>query len=197
MYVDDRERLRRRAERISAWLEVYNEAYEELISRPEETASITGFDHAPHSKPCEHRLAWMMGNLCLACDNTGWRPLAKGEVGVDPYAADISGGVTVVRDESPAVQQAREAERLTASIAALERNARIRAGLEVREDRDLRNVRIVSRRPRILRKIGHGLEVLRTRHPGLYAQVPHRTQAAMLALAMLVPGRIDPLPYAE
>jgi hypothetical protein len=40
-------------------------------------------------RPCEHRLEWYWGRLCLACENTGWRKATKKELkdglAFDPY----------------------------------------------------------------------------------------------------------------
>jgi hypothetical protein len=49
-----------------------------------------GWDDAPQKRPCECRVQWQRGHLCLACDNTGWRSTADGEHGTDPYAHDVN-----------------------------------------------------------------------------------------------------------
>lgn len=187
-----REDVMNRAEKIRGWLDVLDSMYDDLLSRPEETASASGFDPDPRTKPCEHRRVWMREKLCLACDNTGWRPLTRQEreegLGVDPYGAQISSGVTVVRDESQSARRAREARRLDASIASLERMARIRAGLDAQEGREARTFRVVSRKHRTLDKILTGLYVLRDQHRDLYEDA---RGAGAVALALIVPGRIE------
>jgi len=183
------------AGRVSAvheWLDALEAMYEDLLSRPEETASAAGFDPDPRTKPCEHRRVWMRGKLCLACDNTGWRPLTRLEreegLGVDPYSAQVSGGVTVVRDESPSAKRARALRQLDASIAALERSARIRAGLDVAESRDARTFRKVARKEKTLHKILVAIALLRERHHDLYEDLRGR---GAYALALIVPGRLE------
>lgn len=184
--------LRGRVDAINEWLDVLESMYEDLLSRPEETASAAGFDPDPRLRPCECRRAWRRGNLCLACDNTRWRPATKQEraegLGVDPYSAQLSGGVTIVRDESPASRRARELRRLDASITALERMARIRDGLDVTESRDARVFRLVARKHRTLNKLLVALAHLRERRHDLYLDLRGR---GAIALALLVPGRID------
>jgi hypothetical protein len=48
------------------------------------------WDDAPKKRPCECRAQWQRGRLCLACNNTGWRRIADGEHGTDPYAHNVS-----------------------------------------------------------------------------------------------------------
>lgn len=154
--------------------------YTGLLSRPEETASITGFDDDPRQRPCEHRREWMRGKLCLACDNTGWRRRARNEEGLDPYATEVkAAGVRVV--ESASAKRAREGERIDKIIEGLKRDARLRAGVEVREGPMDRFVRHVGRKDRQLVKIIRTIERLRAR--GVDRITP-------LLLAAEVPGRI-------
>lgn len=187
-----REDVMNRAEKIREWFDVLDAMYEDLLSRPEETASAAGFDPDPRRKPCEHRRVWMREKLCLACDNTGWRPLTRLErdegLGVDPYSAQLSSGVTVVRDESPAARRARDLRQLDASISALERMARIRAGLDVPEGREARAFRVVARKHRTLNKILSGLKILRDSHRDLYEDA---RGTGAVALALLIPGKIE------
>lgn len=189
--------LRGRAEKIAGWLVYLDELYEGLLSRPTETASVSGFDATPRARPCECRAVWRHGRLCLACDNTGWRPLTRQEreesLGVDPYSAAISAGVTIVKDESPSARKARDAERLDSVLAALQRNARIRAGLDVTEGRDSRTFRLVSRKDATLDRILVGLEQLKSRRRDLYEDA----HARVLALALIVPGRIERAPVVS
>lgn len=150
-YTDEETRLQRRAERITGWLLLFEEMYGNLVSRSEETASVPGFDDTPRRRPCEHRRQWMRGQLCLACENTGWRPCARGEEGVDPYATDVKRGVVIV--ESTSRRKAREAQHIDNIIAGLERDARLREGAEVREGPMDRFVRVVGRKDGTLKRI--------------------------------------------
>lgn len=184
----DPEKVRVRAERLAQWWPLLNEPYEGLKSRREETSSMSGFDDEPGQRPCEHRLAWRRGKLCLGCDNTGWRNVTDKErderVGVDPYSSQLSSGITIVKDESPASRRAREAERRDAVIAGLQRDARVRAGAESLEDRSMRNFRLVDRKPHTVRRILRAIEALRLRRPGDYEKLPRHGGLVALAEVM-------------
>jgi hypothetical protein len=184
--------LHGRIEKIRDWWNLMDEGYADLLSR-NELATVSGPDPDPQTKLCEHRKVWMVGKLCLASDNTGWRPLTEGEraegAGMDPYLSQLSSGITIVKDEGREARQIREGKRMDAALTVLERNAEIRAGRETPEDRELRNLRIVSRRPRTLRKIAYAIHLLRVEHPVLYERLP--STPSLAALAILIPGKID------
>ena len=171
--------LENRVSKIEGWLVALENVYAELLSRPSESPAPPGFDAKPRTRPCEHRPVWRRGNLCLACDNTGWRPLAAGEEGIDPYAADIQVRYAVV--ESEGSRQARLAGYLDAKIEALRRHQRIRLGVEVPEGRELAAVRRAEGR---LGQFGRRLARELRRRPG----------ASPAELAMAIPGRIPPPP---
>lgn len=189
-------KIQQRADRLAEWWPLISEPYESMISRSEETSSVSGFDDSPTTRMCECRLEWRRGKLCLACDNTGWRPATAEERSaggaVDPYSAQVSSGVTIVRDESPASRRARESERNDAIISGLQRDARIRAGVESAEDTSMRQFRMVARKTRTERRIIQGIELLRQLRPELYARLPERKGLVALAAVMyhLIPGRI-------
>lgn len=171
-----RERLDERVERLREWWPLLDEPYEALVSRNEETSSVAGFDDAPGQRMCEHRLEWRRGRLCLACDNTGWRRLTDKEredgLGVDPYASQLSSGITIVKDESPASRRAREAERNDDILAGIARDQRVRAGLEAMEDRPMRDYRRVVRKPFTVRRILRAIELLRVTDRVAYEMLP-------------------------
>lgn len=204
--------MQARAAKLGDWLDLIESNYAQVISRREETASLAGFDPEPNERPCEHALAYRRRKLCLACGNSGWRKLTSDErkadqlareqgkpreewFGVDRYGAQVSAGVTIVKDESPAVKKARASEQLDVMIDALRRNERIREGLEPTEDRALHDLRIVSRQPRVMRRIQRGLDVLRIARPDLYDAIPSERGLVALATAMyyVAPGRIPPV----
>lgn len=174
----ERERLKQRArveervQRLTEWWPILWESYEVLISRSEETSSVAGFDDSPRKRPCECLARWRYGKLCLACDNTGWRKVVGDEEGVDPYSAQLSRGVTIVKDESPSARRAREAERNDQILAGLERDARVRAGLEAMEDTPLRQFRSVTRKPFTARRILRAVELLRVTDSVAYESLP-------------------------
>lgn len=187
------EELENRVQKLVGWLDQLNEVYESLLSRAAETAGQAGFDPAPRVRPCEHRREWYRGDLCLACDNTGWRPLARGEEGIDPYAGNLPKTTTGVRvDQSAASERGRRLAHIDAQLAALHRDARIRAGMEAQEDYYLRALRIVSRKPKTVKRIEQGLMRLRERYPELYHRLPD-DRLALVALALFTPGRIEPV----
>jgi len=175
-YVDEKTRLRTRVAKIRALLEELHDLYDGLASRPEGAASLAGFDDQPRTRPCEHRREWKRGKLCLGCDNTGYRRIAKGEQEIDPYALDLpktSSGVTL--DESPGAKRARYNAHLDASLAKIAQAQRVQSGREAVEGRELAQVRVVStylkRRPSLVAVV-RAVETLRFRDPELYAQLP-------------------------
>lgn len=183
------DQLAQRVAKIRAWLAYAHEIYADLLSR-QEGEGLAGFDTEPRQKPCEHRKEWRRGRLCLACDNTGWRALTEKErkegAGIDPYSAQLAGGFTVVRPESEGSRKAREARRVEAILAELERRERVRQGLEADEDPAMRSLRVVVTRKRGMEKILRAYEWLKSERPSLYADPEMR----LLAIAMIVPGRV-------
>jgi hypothetical protein len=195
----DAARFARRVERVTAWLNLIEDAARELelevLSRSAETASEAGTDPDPRLRPCEHRPAWMRGRLCLACDNTGLRPATRQEreegLAYDPYILNPPRtGFAVRRDESAAAKRTRDGERIDALIASLQRDARIRAGVEVREG-PLRVLRAVERITRSLgpygRRVLEGLERL---PPSLRRSALAREEEGLRALAESTRGRL-------
>ncbi len=168
-----------RVEKIEGWLLFLDRVYGELISRPEETPAPPGFDAGPRTRPCEHRPAWRRGNLCLGCDNTGWRGLARGEEGLDPYRADITTRFAVV--ESSSSRAARLGAYLDDKIEKLRRDTRIRLGVEVPEGRDLAAIR----------RVEHAMGDFGRR---LARELRARPSASPYELALAIPGRIPPPP---
>ena len=196
MKVTEEERHAQRLANVSAWLDVIEDSARELeqevLSRTSETASEAGADPDPRVVLCRHPASARMGRLCLLCDNTGFASAREVEgERVDPYLVDPPREVWAVRrDESDSARRARNAERLDAIIASLQRDARLRAGVEVRED-ELRYVRVISRIERGLGRTGQKiLAVLESLPPGLRRSVLQRDEIALAVLASVVPGRI-------
>ncbi len=171
-----------------------DDLYANLISRPSETASVSGFDDEPQTKPCEHRLEWQRGGLCLGCDNTDWRRLTTEErrenMGIDPYAADVKCDVALV--ESSSSKKARAQSRVDTIIAYLERDEKIRSGDEAMETVEMRNYRIVANKHSTLRRIIRTLEQLKAEESGLYRELTHDRLIALLA--RITPGQIHACP---
>lgn len=189
-----------RLEKIAAWLDWLDdvsERYEEIvISRAEETASLSGFDREPRYVVCRHPRKAMLGRLCLICNNTGFaskRDIPDGEP-VDPYSLDTPKSATGIRtDQSPAGIRAAHMERLNAAIAALQRDSRLRAGAESQENQSMRLVRLVESTHHshpILRRLVAALGYLRQRHPSLYRAAVAREYRGLMALEVLLPGRL-------
>lgn len=197
--ISEEERHAQRVENVRAWLSVIEESARELelevLSRPSETASETGVDPDPRLRPCEHRTEWVWGRLCLACDNTGFRRATDQEkregLAYDLYLLDPPRETYAVRrDESESARRARDAERLDTIIASLQRDARLRAGAEVREEA-LRGVRIVERLDRQLGRTGRKvLAALESFAPTVRRLVLERDEKALTLLAATIPGRI-------
>jgi len=195
VYYSDEERLAQRADKIADWLIWIDEVYANLISRRSETGSIAGFDDKPRSRPCEHRRAWMRGNLCLACENTNWRPLTIQEreegLGIDPYAADLHRDRVVVV-ESTSRRKAREAAHIDNIIDTCKRYERVRAGLEVLESPEAGQLRRIGAKSHPLDLIIAAINDLRDRHPELYQWLSFDKLCRLLA--RIVSGRIPPAP---
>ena len=190
------ERHAQRVEKIEAWLGVIENSARELelevLSRPSETASEAGADPDPRVVICRHPASARMGRLCLLCDNTGFARASEVEAEpVDPYLVDPPREVWAVkRDESDSARRARNAERLDAIIASLQRDARLRAGAEVREGA-LRSVRLISRVERDLGRDGRKvLRVLEQLSPPGRMAVLSRHPLALDLFARLVPGSL-------
>lgn len=186
----------KRAEKIRGWLQRIASAYEDSLSRPSELSSLSGFDDSPRKIPCEHRPAWARERLCLACNNSGWRPATAEErrdgSAVDPYAADPSSGMTVVRHESESAKRARDSRRIDAVLAVLRQNERIRANVDASETVESRLFGRVSRRTRTEVKILRALEHVRAYYPDIYADVP--SEGSLRFLARIIPGQIPQPP---
>lgn len=190
----------RRIAKIAGWLdwldEVEREYAEIVLSRQEETASEAGVDPDPNVVLCRHPASARKGDLCLLCENTGFattRDVPGGEP-VDPYLVDPPrSGYAVKRDESAAAQRTSRMERLNSEISTLQRNVRIRAGVEVPDDRMtalLRRVQGTRRDHPTLRKVESALALLRHHDALLYARALGREPEALLLLSRLMPGRI-------
>jgi hypothetical protein len=178
------DQLENRATKIAGWFEYLDGLYSRVHGRSEGSAEGEGFDPAPAHRPCEHRRQWRQGDLCLACDNTGWRRCAAGEEGIDPYTFDIRGSVT---REVPGTL---EGARLDAEIARLEQLASVRAGTDLAEDPQTRQFRLVSNRHRTLGKILFTLQRIRLSLPDFRARSPE----GLRLLALIVPGSIARVP---
>lgn len=185
--------IENRVAKIRGWLDHLEAMYDDLLSRPSETASLSGFDSDPRRVPCEHRLAWMRERLCLACDNSGWRPATKWErdegLAIDPYATDVSSGFTVVRHESDSARRARDSRRMDAVISGLRRDERIRANLDAPETRESRWLARVGHKGRMLNKILVALEAIRDRYPEVYMNA--NEEETLRLIAQIIPGKID------
>ena len=194
MYVEEEDRIAGRASDIADWLVYVENLYADLISRPTETGSSSGFDPEPRVKPCEHRAEWRRGRLCLGCDNTNWRPLTPQEreenLGIDPYAAEVKRDVVIV--ESDSMRKARESARMDNVIAALERASQVRAGLEVQETVESRTFRLVSHKHHDLIKISDVIRQLRQDVPALLERIS-LDQLCWL-VAKIMPGSLRPAP---
>lgn len=191
-----------RRARVSEWIDVLEENARELelelLSRRSETASEAGADPDPRLRPCEHRSEWQRGRLCLACDNTGLRPATAKEredgMAFDPYLlSPPRERYAVTRDQSEAAVRARNLEQLSAAIEVLERNARIRDGLEVHEG-ELSHVRLLDRLEAQLgrdgQKVARVLDFLQRKSPLLYRSALSRNELGLTVVALLVPGRL-------
>jgi hypothetical protein len=197
--VDQEKRIADRAEKIELWLEhssvIESEVYADLLSRREETASLSGWNDKARTRLCECRSQWLRGRLCLACDNSGWRPCAPGEEGIDPYSAQVPKRASILLIESDETKRHAKQRSMDAQIDMLERFARIRAGLEGLESRELRAIRMVDATKVIhmVRKIEQALRLLISYRPDAL-RAPRRALAR--ALAHLIPGRIYSPPLA-
>lgn len=189
-YVAEEDRLEIRASVIASWFDWLEDLYESLLSRRTELESTSGFDPSPEMRPCEHRLQWRRGKLCIACDNTGWRPLTKQErnenLGIDPYATEVKRGITIVKDEGPAEKKARESQRLDRMIDQLQREEMIRDGVLAQSTPMARVFSIVGKKPKTLKMILRGAEYLRRRRPGCDL----RSRESLLFLAAVIPGKL-------
>jgi hypothetical protein len=187
-------------ENIRAWLYHLDEIYDVLHSRVSETPSTSGWNPKPLERPCECRLSWRKGKLCLLCDNTRIRKCWPGEEGIDLYALGAKakrGGFSAksAEDESEAQKQAARFALLNARIEALERSQRIRDGIEAVEDSLMRKLRMVEHKPYALVKIELALRLLQADHLEDYENLPEG-EVGLLRLAAMIPGRIAKPPSA-
>jgi hypothetical protein len=182
------------------WLEGAEREFEEIVlSRASELASETGADPDPRLRPCEHRPEWMRGGLCLACDNSGLRRATDKEraegLAYDPYFIDPPRSTfAVTRDESEAARHTANLARLDSQIAQLQANARIRAGVEVPDDRMtalLRKVAGTRRNHPTLRKLEWALGAIRRQSIDLYVRAWARDPEVLELVSRMVRGRID------
>jgi hypothetical protein len=192
MYLTDEERLVRRAEKIESWFDYLDGLYGNLLSRPAETSSLSGWNDAPRTKPCECRPQWQRGRLCLACDNSGWRPIADGETGIDPYSAQVKGRSSFLLLESDMSKKAAGQRQMDSTILVLERNSLIRGGIELAEGQEARVFRTVSAKSATLTKILWGLALLL--HFDAEAVRRASREALARALAHILPGRLYAAP---
>ena len=192
MYVTDEERLIRRAEKIESWFDYLDNLYGNLLSRPAETSSLSGWNADPRTKPCECRPQWQRGRLCLACDNSGWRPIADGEVGIDPYSAQAPGRTSFLLVESDGARKAKGQRQMDSTILVLERNSLIRSGIELAEGQEARVFRTISAKSLTLTKVLWGLALL-LHFDGEAVRRASR-EALARALAHILPGRLYAAP---
>ena len=187
-----------RMKKIQDWLEWEESRYHELISRATETASASGFDREHLVRPCECRLSWQLGRLCLVCDNTRLRQCSPGEEGFDPYELNvraIRGGWTAqsANDESVAQKRAAAMAILEHQLWALIQAERQRAGKEAPLAAVERLADRMSHKPASLAKIHRARQRLQVTAPTLAHSLP-RSPIALYVLSRVVPGRIDPPP---
>lgn len=191
-----------RMKNIRDWLLYSEEQYDVLVSRQSETASTVGWDDKPRTRPCECRVEWRIGKLCLACDNTGMRRCAFGEEGIDPYALGtkaLRGGFTAAssQDESEAQRRSAAMQLLNSKLGILERAAAVQSGKEAPEDTLMRKLRIIGNKPDTLRRIERALKILRDGDRSHraeredYDSLPHG-RLGLLRLSLLIPGKIKP-----
>lgn len=194
------EKTLERAEIVSLWLDWIEELYQELVKlSSSELASLPGFDNKPDKKPCECRIEWRRGKLCMACENTGWRNLAQRENpeehGIDPYAVDLpKHRHTLV--ESEGTKRAREGAHLDNIIDGLRRNARVRAGAEGTEDRSLRQFRQIQSRAHRNSSLRHILWALqRIQAQKSLVDIPRSKLCMLVAVCVAQSGqRLRPPP---
>lgn len=214
VYVAEQDRVERRAEKIGAWITTIAEAYAGTLSRPESKAAMPGFAPARwHSFVC----GWCGGKDCDRCRNSRieWATefelhelitKQRGRIWVrvqDPYVHDVQIDSGYTLNESTGTRRARSLSNIDHEIEKLERDADIRAGLEVRETPELRSLRIVhaqlhvggrdNKRNRIfLRRLDAALNLMRDRYPHLYGKVPV-CRDSLKVLQALIPGSIPPV----
>jgi hypothetical protein len=193
--------LENRYRNIEDWLAWGEERYTDLISRATETAGSAGWDSEPRQRPCECRIEWRRGSLCLQCDNTRFRRCDKDDPrAVDLYALGVSavkGGFSAASagDESTAQKHAASIARISSILASLERTRLQREGVEAEPDKSMRELislvgDTLDRAPRQYRVITRAVHDLNARYPRLGAQLPGRV--GIIALSVLIPGKITP-----
>lgn len=186
-----------RMRKIQNWIEWYEDRYAVLISRASETAGESGWDSFPRVRPCECKLEWRRGNLCLVCDNSRLRACAKGDDrAVDPYALgvpQIKGGWSVMSsgDESAASKRAANIATISREIAKLKATTRQREGRETEElDASIRDYLKIHKVPLELKLVMRAVLRLEDVSPALAHTLPTGGQALYL-LSRMVPGRIQ------
>src|SRR5580700_5503832 len=183
-------------EKISEWLEWDIERH--LLSRVEETSSTAGFDDRSTLRPCECRLDWRIGKLCLMCDNTRLRQCsASDERRVDPYALGVNatkGGWTAksAEDESEAQRRSAAMALLDKELATLLYNEGLRQGKVAQLQGVERLADRMSHKPETLVRIHRGVLRLFASAPTLASTLPNGN-AALYVLSVIVPGRIKPV----
>lgn len=186
-----------RMNKIEHWIEWGFDRVADLISRKAETASLSGFDGDSRQIPCNHPIVWRRSKLCLLCSNTGWRPLADGEEGIDPYTLDVrqtKGGFTAksAGDESMAQKRAARLKQLDHAIDRIQHTTDLREGRIGQLDAMMSNVDRISRPPHSFTKLSKALALMRETRPDYYARLPH--PIALLWLSQHIPGRINEAP---
>lgn len=194
-------------QKIEDWIFWEADRAANLIARKEETAAESGWDPAPRTRPCEHRVEWMRGKLCLGCNNTNYRRLTPKErdenQGIDPYALDvkaIKGGFTALSndDESAAQRRSAHMAQLTRVINQIERTTALREGREGELNQAMKDMLKLSFVPAPLRKIHAALFRMHEEKPWLYKGLvlwgKPISQLALLQLSFWVPGQIRPAP---
>jgi hypothetical protein len=151
-----KDKLDEKADIVEEWFLWIESLYADLLSRPSETNSESGFNPLPTTRPCEHRAAWYRRKLCLACDNTGWRRATKKEqdegLACDPYSRNLpKSQVSFIESESS--RRAQQASRLDSIISALDHHALIRDGDDIVESRELRQFRLAAQKPRAAKQV--------------------------------------------
>ena len=186
---------------IEHWLEWGEARYDVLLSRSSELASLAGWDDSPRVRVCEHKWEWRRHNLCMMCDNTGWRKCLKGDDrAIDPMSLGVSavkGGFYAksAGDESTAQKLAASIARLSQIIAELERQRLQREDEEAAPDKVMQQLislvgDTLDKAPRSYRKIMLAVHRMRAEVPSVASRLPQRP--AIILLSGIIPGRVEP-----
>lgn len=157
-------------------------SYEDLLSRNETAGSSVGFAEPRwKSKVC----GWCHGKDCPRCEASrieyrsamSSAGLAVGPqygrlyyLESDPYSKDVHVGVKL--NESEATKKAQRAAVITDTLRVLERNVRLRAGVEALPDKAMSNYLRVAKKPRGYNRVAKGLWLLQTTRPTLHELLP-------------------------